>query len=251
MKRYLLVFAVLAVSSDVGAHHEVSSFSKSATIGGGGGLYYTGSKRFKGYDCGVCHVDAEERISIELDSPLRSGTYRAGLIYPVTLRLVGEHKGLESAFNPNTFTADFTDALGLPVGFVASGGNRVLLESDRTVAVAEGFGEGETEWSFSWWAPDVGVPATLHIAMLDGDGASDPDRRFIDPLNDDVATLSLALCPEGETCVPPEESVVEVAPMGCSIRGETGTQSLLLMLICLCFWRRRQRRCEHSQEDRP
>jgi hypothetical protein len=239
--RTLLVVAVLLVSPKALAYHEVESFSVSANTGGGAGMFYTGSKRFKSYDCSVCHVDAEKRISIEIDSPLGSGTYRAGLIYPITVRLIGEHRGLESAFNPNTFTADFTDSSGLPVGFVASGGSQVLLESERTVAVAEGFGEGETEWSFSWWAPDVAVPITLHIAMLDGDGANDPVRRFIDPLNDDVATLSLQLCPEGESCEVSPESEEEVAPMGCALANESGLLGAFLSLFFLCIWRRRGR----------
>lgn len=244
MMQWIVFLGILAASAPAFAFHEVASFSRTANSGGGAGIYFTGSPRFKGYDCAICHTDAAQRISIEVDSPLQAGVYTPGLIYPVTVRLVGEHRGLESAFNPNTFAADFTDAAGVPVGLVASGGQQVLLESERSVAVAEGFGDGETEWSFSWWAPKEGIPTTLHIAMLDGDGASDPIRRFIDPLNDDVATLTLKLCPVDTVCEeggPGQQA--DAAPMSCSMLG--GSQQsywasllLLLLLILISPWTR-------------
>ncbi len=240
MIRWLIALAILAAPSSAFAFHEVSSFSRTANTGGGNAQYFTGSKRFKGYDCAVCHVGAEQRISIELDSELTSGVYTPGLIYPVTVRLIGEHRGLASAFNPNTFTADFTDAEGNPVGLVAGGGQQVLLESERSVAVAEGFGEGETEWSFSWYSPAEGVPMTVNIAMLDGDGADDPVRRFIDPLNDDVATLSFTVCPVDEECEEPKMESDEVAPMGCSFAGNHSPEFAFALLLVLYFGRRRR-----------
>lgn len=241
MMRWLIALAILAAPSSALAFHEVSSFSRTANTGGGNAQFFTGSKRFKGYDCSVCHVGAEQRISIGLDSALTAGVYTPGLIYPVTVRLVGEHRGLTSAFNPNTFTADFTDAEGNPVGLVASGGQQVLLESERSVAVAEGFGEGETEWTFSWYSPAEGVPMTVHIAMLDGDGADDPDRRFIDPLNDDVATLSFTVCPVDEVCEAPGPPVEEVAPMGCSSSGGHGSGLVVALLLLVLYFRRQRR----------
>ncbi len=226
-----MLLGMLSISSSAHAFHEVASFSRTANSGGGGGMYYSGSKRFKGYDCSICHVDAQRRIAVEVNSPLTSGVYTPGLIYPVTVRLLGEHRGLQSAFNPNTFVADFTDAAGNPVGLVASGGQQVLLEAERTVAVAEGFGEGETEWTFSWWAPSEGSQATLHIAMLDGDGADDSERRFIDPLNDDVATYALALCPVDTVCEPDTPAPVDDAPMSCGVGGGQGGATVLLIVL--------------------
>lgn len=239
MMRWIVFLMAFGVASPAFAFHEVESFSRTANSGGGSGMYFTGSPRFKGYDCAICHVDAARRISIEVDSSLMTGVYTPGLIYPITVRLVGEHRGLTSAFNPNTFAADFTGAAGLPVGHVASGGQQVLLESERSVAVAEGFGEGETEWSFSWWAPTEAIPATLHIAMLDGDGASDPIRRFIDPLNDDVATFALELCPVDTVCETNEPAQpADVAPMSCSMLGGSSQlhwASLLLLLLIVAI----------------
>jgi len=240
MMRLLIALAILAAPSSALAFHQVFSFSQTSNTGGGNAQYFTGSKRFKGYDCAVCHVGAEQRISIGIDSALTAGVYTPGLIYPVTVRLIGEHRGLASAFNPNTFTADFTDAEGNPVGLVAGGGQQVLLESERTVAVAEGFGEGETEWSFSWWAPEVGVPMTVNIAMLDGDGADDPVRRFIDPLNDDVATFSFTVCPVDEVCEPSKAEPEDFAPMGCSSSSGHASGLGLTLLLALYFGRRKK-----------
>jgi hypothetical protein len=239
MMRWIVFFGILATSSPAFAFHEVASFSRTANSGGGAGLYFTGSPRFKGYDCTICHVDAARRISVEIDSALEAGVYTPGLIYPVTVRLVGEHRGLDSAFNPNTFTADFTDAAGIPVGLVSSDGRQVILESERTVGVAEGFGEGETEWRFSWWSPAEGGAATLHIAMLDGDGASDPVRRFIDPLGDDVATFTLDVCPVDTICEKAtQKEPADVAPMSCNIAAgsrQSGWAFLLLVLM-MALW---------------
>ncbi len=239
MMRLLIALAILAAPSSALAFHEVDSFARTANTGGGNAQYFTGSKRFKGYDCAVCHVGAEQRISIGIDSALTAGVYTPGLIYPITVRLIGEHRGLASAFNPNTFTADFTDAEGNPLGLVAGGGQQVVLASERSVAVAEGFGEGETEWNFSWYAPAEGVPMTVHIAMLDGDGADDPDRRFIDPLNDDVATLSFTVCPVDTVCEAPEAEAEDVAPMGCSSSGGHASGLALALLLILYIGRRR------------
>jgi uncharacterized protein (TIGR03382 family) len=240
VNRILLPCFLVLTASPALAFHEVDSFGRSANSGGGASSYYTGSPRFRSYDCNICHLDAEQRISIELGGNLVSGSYEAGLIYRIDVRLVGEHRGLESAFNPNTFTADITDLSGNPVGELSSSfGSIVEIVDEGRVAVAEGFGNGETEWSFSWFAPDAAVPARLHIAMLDGDGASDPVRRFIDPLNDDVATATLDLCPAGMQCEAPPAPDEETSPAGCSAGGP-GTLGVgaVVVLLLLGFRRR-------------
>ena len=241
MMRLVVIASITLLASPALAFHEVDSFDRSANTGGGASSYYTGSPRFKGYECNICHVDAEERISIELGGNLVSGSYEAGLIYRIDVRLLGEHRGLESAFNPNTFTADITDFDGNPVGQLSTGvGSIVEIVDEGRVAVAEGFGNGETEWTFSWFAPDTAVPARLHIAMLDGDGANDPVRRFIDPLNDDVATATLDLCPAGMQCEAPPEPEEETSPAGCSAGGPASSGSVALMIAAFLLVRRRR-----------
>lgn len=236
-----VILAVLLLSLFAGnadAFHEVASFAESANTGGGAGNYFSGSPNSKGYQCQLCHVATEGKIKIGFSSGLSGGSYRPGLIYTIILKLEGEHKGLESAFNPNTFTAEMTDTEGNPVGrFSAS---QIELENDYTVAIAEGLGNGESEWEFTWWAPEVAVPATLYIAMLDGDGASDPERRFIDPLNDDIATLELPICPEGEVCTPPMEASEEHSPAGCSSGGHGSPAGFPYFVFVLALGIRRR-----------
>ena len=236
--KWLFVFGLFFVSSQVLAFHEVDSFDRSSTTGGGAGGYFTGSKQFKGYDCNMCHLEAEHKISISLDGDLTSGTYEAGRIYRIEIGLLGEHKGLDSAFNPNTFTAGIVDFDGESIGRF-SGGSVVETASEGTIAIAEGFGRGETEWSFSWAAPADPVPAILHIAMLDGDGASDPVRRFIDPLNDDVATIEFALCPSGMTCESPSLPPDETSPAGCYASPSSPTWFWILAITVFLTSRRR------------
>ncbi len=243
MRFVLTVMMVLFLTGNAEAFHQVMTFSESANSGGGAGNFFSGSPRSKGYQCHVCHVAAEQKISIGFSSGLSSGTYRAGLVYTIKLTLEGEHRGLESAFNANTFTAEMTDAEGTPVGrFTASG---IGLEKDFTVAIGEGFGTGENEWEFSWLAPEIAVPATLYIAMVDGDGVSDPETRLIDPLNDDVATMALLLCPDGEVCTPPDEPEEERSPAGCATGGSNNGMAMLGFLL-LVFVAIRPRNEERS-----
>ena len=78
--------------------------------------------------------------------------------------------------------------------------------------------------------------------MLDGDGADDPIRRFIDPLNDDIATFSLDVCPADEGCetdAPAKVDAEEVAPMGCSSTGGGPVSGALALLLILFIGRRK------------
>ncbi len=241
-----IIMFVLLFTRNADAFHEVASYSDSANSGGGAGNYFSGSPRSKGYQCHLCHVAAEQKISIGFSSGLSSGSYRAGLVYTIKLTLEGEHKGLESAFNPNTFTAEIADSEGKPVGrFTGSG---IDLEKDSTVVIAEGFGNGEDEWEFTWLAPATAVPATLYIAMLDGDGASDPVNRFIDPLNDDIATMELLLCPEGDSCTPPDKPAEERSPAGCSTGGSNNGMGTLGFLLLVFFLMAMETRTSYGLE---
>ncbi len=242
--RLLAFAAVLLSASPALAFHEVRSFERTANTGGGNGYYYSGSPRSKGYDCNICHTDAEGRIAIELTSELSDGTYEPGTAYTIDVAMLGEHKGLDSAFNPNTFTAEFIGADGQPVGRVSAIPRSIVhIELDGSVAVAEGQGNGELEWTFFWAAPDTAEPVTLFMAMLDGDGANDPVVRFIDPLNDDVATLVLPLCPSGQTCEPTPAPDEERSAVDCSTGGSAPSWLVLLAAVAIGV---RRRRTSHS-----
>ena len=142
---------------------------------------------------------------------------------------------------------EIVDDEGESVGDFLSGPAPVELVDERRVVAAEGFGEGETEWAFSWFSPRESAGGlTLYIAMLDGDGAGLSDVRFIDPLNDDVATMTLRLCPTGEECPEPQAPEAPTSQVGCSVGGTTagapwGAVLLLLLGLGLVPRRRRHR----------
>jgi hypothetical protein len=244
MRALVLIVTMLvscfAIPGSAQAFHEIESFSRSGQ-GGGEGNFFTGSPRFKGYDCAICHTNTEGRISIALEvnrPELLQGQYKANTGYSIIVKLVGEHRGLESAFNPNTFMLEIITDQGESVGdFLPGPAPTELIDEGRIIA-AEGFGEGETEWSFTWFSPrDPVGPLTLHIAMLDGDGAGEPELRFIDPLNDDVATMTLRLCPEGEAC-PAQAGDAEIeSKVHCNLAGtnSSATSALLWLVIALVF----------------
>ncbi len=240
--RIVIVLTAMLIPATAMAFHEVSSFDRTANSGGGAGYYYSGSARSKGYDCTFCHVDTEGKISVEVFTELASGTYEpGGDAYQIDVTLIGEHKGLDSAFNPNTFTAEMIDDQGQPVGqFAAIPRGIVKLPDDAQVAVAEGFGNGETEWQFFWVPPDDATPATFHLALLDGDGASDPVVRFIDPLNDDVVTVSFRLCPTGQTCQPPMPRQDTKSVVDCA-SGPGGASTWLMLLAVMALYVRRSK----------
>ncbi len=247
MKAFIAVALLIASASPAWAFHEVRSFTRTANTGGGAGYYYTGSPRFKGYDCTVCHNDGAGQIRIALSSTppgIESGQYEPGTRYTIDITLAGEHRGLGSAFNPNTFALEILDddgatqvgALSVPLGTVME-----MTDGDR-IAIAEGFGNGETEWRLFWEAPAAGAPATLYIAMLDGDGASDPDTRTIDAINDDVVAGALRLCPVGSACPAPDEPTEERAKVQCAA-ADGGGQLAWLVLVSFALIRIRRRRC--------
>ena len=65
MNRIAVIALVIAVTAgSAAAFHPAASFEKSANEGGGGGLYFTGALRGKGYDCAICHVEPAEEIAM-------------------------------------------------------------------------------------------------------------------------------------------------------------------------------------------
>jgi len=240
LRAALAVFAVLVLSSPAEAFHEIRSFSRTANTGGGAGAYFTGSPRFKGYDCSICHIGAPGRISIQLatDPPeLAAGRYEPGVLYRIDVEMVGGHRGLESAFNPNTFALEVTDAAGAEVGSLLTAPTGIMrLADDGRVALAEGFGNGETAWTLHWRSPDSPVPATLHLGAVDGDGASDPERRWIDAPNDDVAIVALSLCPNGSVCPDSPSAAQERSAVQCSFgQSDDRLAPWLLLAVALAI----------------
>jgi len=237
MKRLLIALAFVFLAG----FHPAASFEKSANEGGGGGLFYTGALRDKGYDCAICHVDPAEQVAIELvaEPALSGGTYTPGTEYAITLTMVGEHRGFGAVSNRNTFLAEVVTDADAPAGSFAADLDRFeLVDDDRVVASAAG---AETTWSFTWQAPASGAGAlTFHVGLVDGDGASDPGSSSTDPNGDDVAMLALRLCEGAPGCADrPRRERDDSAAAGCSTAGG-GLGTLAIVLVALAALHRRR-----------
>ncbi len=235
---------VAGTATTAAAFHPAASFEKTANEGGGGGVYFTGSSRHKGYDCSICHVDPSGIIDIRVTSnppDLAAGTYVPGETYSIDVALIGEHRGFGSQSNPNTFLAELVSGTGVPL----SGFTEVdldlfeLLDGGRVLATKA---SSRTEWSFRWRAPSSAEAEgiVLHVGMVDGDGAGDASRALTDPLYDDVAVLQLPICPAGDGCEPTPERAEELSPAaGCRATSGAGAGSILLVVLALLAIRRR------------
>lgn len=235
---------LLGVSNPAWAFHTVDTFSDQAAVGGGGGIYYTGSPRFRRWDCTACHIDAPKELLLNLSSEppelLTQGVYVPGEVYTITLGFRNESRGLDSRANYNTFALEIIDGAVEPVGGffnfdenllrVTPGGDAIIARGQKNIDI--------NSWTFQWGAPEAGRGyVDLHVAAVDGDGAGSNTMEQGDPLNDDVVTGVLRLAEMGQPA-PPLEAPTGVSA-GCS---SVPAQDVLLMLWLPALLMRRRRR---------
>jgi hypothetical protein len=235
--------AALAASRPAHAFHPPASFDAPASTGGGGGMYFTGAPRDRGYDCTICHVDSEAAIAAEIAwTPAVPGAYEPGAIYQLEVRLAGEHAGFGAATNPNSFMAELVDDAGAAAGLIGNLGTRVRAVGDGTVIGGEPIG-GDT-WTFAWQAPDAGTGAvTLHLGLVDGDGAGSATTVMTDPNRDDVAVVALRLCESAAGCADRPARPSETSPAGgCDAGGGGAGAGAIAVIVGAAVARRRRRR---------
>lgn len=249
--RCVLVFVLASAlaPSTAAAFHPALSFEKTANEGGGGGIYFTGSPRDKGYDCAICHVEPAGTIAAELatDPPeLAAGSYRPGSTYQLTVRLLGEHRGFGTRSNQNSFLLEAVDDQAVPAGaFVGLDLERVGVVDDGRVL--GGRAGPETEWTFGWRAPAAGGGAvTFHLGVVDGDGAGNASEAQTDPNGDDVAMVALRACEGAPGCAArPRRAATESVAAGCTTAAgerDGGMIALVVALLVLCGRRSRRAR---------
>src|ERR1041385_843545 len=162
------------------------------------------------------------------------------MTYAITVALVGEHEGFGTANNQNGFVAEFIDDMKQPSGTLATPDeDKVELVDDGNVASGEG--KNITMWTFNWTAPPAGRgAATLHLGLVDGNGANDVQVPQNDPNGDDVAVATLRLCEGSPGCgsEPPKPALTESKAAGCNA---SGGGSLLVVLVALVGLLRRRR----------
>lgn len=240
--RTIVIVAVMLASGTAFAFHTPSVFEDSVAEGGGHRVYFTGSQRQKGYDCGACHVDAARTIRTAVEfSPAVAGAYEPGRTYAITVTLVGEHRGFGAASNQNSFLAEVVDDSGAPAGVMAAPDQDVArLIDDGFVVGGVSTGGGATTWSFAWTAPAAGAgPVAMYVAIVDGDGANSA-TELTDPGGDDWDTSRLRLCEGSSGCAErASQPVTKSKAIGCSAGGEPSL-GILLVVVCVALARRRR-----------
>ncbi|HHH31635.1 MAG TPA: hypothetical protein ENK57_25260 [Polyangiaceae bacterium] len=226
-----LCMAMLARPAE--AFQDAASFVRSVHLGGANGILHTGSARFRGYDCRMCHQDPPGRMRLDVrsDPPhlLEERRYEPGQAYTLTVTMLDEHLAVGSEDNQNMFVAEVVDDRALPRGVFEEIELSTLQRADGDVNI-EGAVFGATNlttWQLLWTAPSVGSGRlSFHIAAVDGDagtGAAEP-RPPTDPFNDDVFVGRWRLCEGTDSCDP---TFLDQAPVdrtsptahGCSAGG--------------------------------
>ncbi len=218
---------VLLLPGSAHAYHPLQSFQKSVSEGGGNGLYFTGSPRWKGYDCSICHVEPAGEISFSIRSEppelIEDQRWEAGVEYLLTVRLEGEHLVHET--NVNSFLMEIDTDEDEPVGeYFGDGLQDVPDVHGKAVDGVVAGRAVDTEWLFWWVAPAEGQGRlTLYLAGLDGNGAGeagDADEDLhTDPYGDDVGTVRLRICEGAADCDLGFRDDVALQG-GCSTAGE-------------------------------
>lgn len=198
---------VLFTSGTALAFHTGNTFDLQPGSGGGGGLFYTGSPRERGWTCAACHLGAplRTRVNAGSDPPdlLAGRSYSPGQRYRLTFVLENEHAGIASTrSNYNTIAISSLTAQGLVTGSFSGYAAEDFYARGTSILASAGRTPNQTSWAFDWTAPAAGTgPVRFYIAVVDGNGAnSDPNTTLTDPFGDDIAVGELAFS-EGGTVV--------------------------------------------------
>ncbi len=204
----IIALAFFAVPRVALAFHAGITFTEPPASGGGGGLLYLGTKAERGWDCSVCHIDAPGNVQVKLESEppelMSEFLYHPDTRYEITVKMViagGESRGVQNPIaNYNGIGLTFLDAAGEPLG-KPSGPPDEFQEINFTTLFSLGTNAGETEWSFSWTSPaEAGRgAATLHLAVVDGNGGGVSGQAFTDPFGDDLLVTKIVLKEAGSS----------------------------------------------------
>ena len=231
MKRLLLLLLLCGF-------HQPATFEASINDGGGNRVYFDGSPRQRGYDCSACHTLGEHRITALVAFP---ASYQPSTAYTISVALAGEHAGIATANNQNGFVAETVSDDGAPAGVLAPDGDATTTSIDDGAVIA-GEGRDLTMWSFQWTAPPPGRgPITLHLGMVDGDGAASASVPQNDPGGDDVAVVHVRACESGAACPPAVAPAQTDARVGGCETGAPASPWLVLIAIAIARVLRRKR----------
>jgi hypothetical protein len=170
-------------------------FEGPSNTGEGGNRYFTGSPRYKYYDCRICHVGEPGAIQVRMwtepDNIFEVG-YEPGRQYKVRLSLLEELRAPPvKIFSTNNFCVEVLDAagrtagifeLGFPTNPIKQLFDPVVLSPDGTTMMS-GFLNFDLDWEWFWEAPGTGSgTVTFYCGFVDGSGD-------LKAFNNDVAVL--------------------------------------------------------------
>ena len=179
----LPMLLLLAIPLPAWAFQFYFFFAGPSSSGEGGGRYFTGSPRYKFFNCRICqvHTPGEIRVSLrtEPEDLFRQG-YQPGVTYEGQLTLDRDLRapGVK-LFSTNNFCFEVLDTSGRNVGTLDTGFpgtplsqllEPVVLSPDSTVVMSGPFFP-DLSWSWFWVAPPPGTgPVTFYLGFVDGNG---------------------------------------------------------------------------------
>ena len=232
------------------------------TTDGSGGIAFTGSPRFQGHTCAVCHTDPPGLIGIRLEADhpeLFTTGWVAQKQYHLRVVLENQHAAVQFAaagdncgfavtpFTPcdqNGFALEMDDILGGAEGKFTAVVNGacatgtaptdadVVVLADGSAVVHNGAHHGQTKWDLCWTAPGAGTGViTAYLSAVDGNGGNGTDAYYADTINDDVASGAVPIGEAGGA--PPMQSG------GCSAGGGEGVALVAVVLVGLALRRKK------------
>ncbi|MBL4633570.1 MAG: hypothetical protein JKY56_06850 [Kofleriaceae bacterium] len=240
---------VVHCTSSAYAFHDARSFETPMVEGGGGGQYFSGSPRWKRYDCSVCHVGGQASLRIaSLPAELiDDGVWLPNRSYQLVVELVGERQGLSSKTNHNGLIVEVVDGKNNPVSCLVASTPLVKLSPGGNILIGTNT-PSVTRWVFEFDTPRASTgPLGIYIAVVDGNGANQADQEGVDMAGDDIATFARTLCLQGRTCdydltQATSSDTTSIVREGCSVAStNVGDGSWLLCLFFIGVAGRRRR----------
>jgi hypothetical protein len=179
-----LFFLFILLPAPAGGFQFYFFFAGPSSSGEGGDRYFTGSPRYKLYNCRICHLftPTEIRVSLRTEpEDIFLLGYRPGTTYEVHVELEDELRApAVKFFSTNNFCLEVLDALNRNAGVMDTGWpteppisqlfRPVVLSPDRTVVMSGPFNT-DLSWNWSWTAPPPGTGGlTFYLGFVDGNG---------------------------------------------------------------------------------
>ena len=198
----VLLFAVLIFPVATATGFQFYFFFEGpSSTGQGGNRYFTGSPRYKNYNCRICHVGDPGLIQVRLwtepENIIEVG-YEPGREYKVRLSLLEElREPAFKIFSTNNFAVEVLDAagrtagtfdVGFPTNPIKELFDPVVLSLDGTTMLS-GFLNFDLDWEWFWTAPERGTgQVVFYCGFVDGSGD-------LKAFNNDVAVLKQSAHP--------------------------------------------------------